>query len=87
MKKHLQQLSSTGPGLATPLPSPKVQKGSDEGLVRAIGLNSAVLMVLGAVVGSGNFPNHGCNGSLSAVCHVVADGVGGWWVACPHREG
>ena len=57
MKTYPQQLSSAGSGLAAPppTPSPKVQKGSDEGLVRAIGLNSAVLMVLGAAVGSGIF--------------------------------
>ena len=55
MKTYPQQLSSVGPGLVTPPPSPKAQKGADEGLVRAIGLNSAVLMVLGAVVGSGIF--------------------------------
>jgi len=57
VKTYPQQLSSAGSGLAAPPPppSPKVQKGSDEGFVRAIGLNSAVLMVLGAAVGSGIF--------------------------------
>ncbi len=34
-------------------PPPGVQTDPDEGLVRAIGLGSAVLLVVGAVVGSG----------------------------------
>ena len=38
-----------------PLPAPAVAAPPDEGLVRALGLGSAVLFVLGSVIGSGIF--------------------------------
>ena len=38
-----------------PLPAPAVTAPPDEGLVRALGLGSAVLFVLGSVIGSGIF--------------------------------